>query len=221
MAGLVLAAGASARMGRDKALLRYPGPAPWPAAARESDHTLLLAVIAKLAVACAEILVVLGHHAAEIERAVAPAAAALPARFVRNPDPARGQFSSLRCGVQHALARRAWSALVLAPVDHPDFAIATVESLLAAARAAAPPRATPGAATGAAPGIGLVKPRHEGRDGHPVVLLPPALAAIAAAGEDDTLRRLQTRLRTEAVAIHDPGVLLNIDAPADWARLRP
>src|ERR1051326_7295132 len=88
-AGVVLAAVASSRMGRDKALL------PW------RDGTFLSTAIRVLQPATELVLVVAGANAAALE----PIANAYAAFMVVNPEPQRGQFSSLQVGLQDVLNR--------------------------------------------------------------------------------------------------------------------
>ncbi|MGC2818998.1 MAG: NTP transferase domain-containing protein, partial [Candidatus Sulfotelmatobacter sp.] len=93
-AGVILAAGDSSRMGRDKALL------PWPPATGEtrSGETFLSAAIRSLSPATDFVLVVVGKNQA----ALAPVIYAEGASLVVNEDPSRGQFSSLQVGLQEA-----------------------------------------------------------------------------------------------------------------------
>jgi len=122
IAGLVLAAGESSRMGRDKALLPYRG------------RTFVETIVAKLREAgIASIAVVLGHHADEIRRAVT-----LPGvDVVINRDYMRGQTSSLQKGLAAFEASpgteaEAINAILLCLVDHPAFESSTVSVLIEA-----------------------------------------------------------------------------------------
>ncbi len=114
IAAVVLAAGASTRMGEPKALLRLP------------DGRSYLEAIADTARAggCAEIVVVLGPPHGETIRAALPAAAGA----AWNPDPARGMLSSVQAGIA-ALSDGASAALVW-PVDMPFVTTATVRTLV-------------------------------------------------------------------------------------------
>jgi molybdenum cofactor cytidylyltransferase len=101
LTGVVLAAGASARMGRPKQLLPV------------GDRVLLQWIVdAALASHLDEVIVVLGHCAEEIR-----AALALPdgarARVVVNPDHAHGQSTSLLCGLRAADSRSQAVAILL------------------------------------------------------------------------------------------------------------
>jgi len=112
MCGVILSAGASSRMGRDKALL------PWPPAAPGSAHspseTLLSAAIAALQPFTQAVIVVAGKNAVNL----APVIAATGARLVENPAPDRGQFSSLQVGLAEAL-NQGFDAAMITLVDCP------------------------------------------------------------------------------------------------------
>ncbi|MGH9593849.1 MAG: nucleotidyltransferase family protein, partial [Bryobacteraceae bacterium] len=99
IAGIILAAGASSRMGTPKALLDYRG------------ETFVGRLMRVLGAVCDPVMVVLGYHAAEI-------GARVPAnvRVVLNPDPDRGQLSSLQ------------TALAALPVEADGFAFVPVDS---------------------------------------------------------------------------------------------
>src|SRR5258708_32328802 len=94
-AGVILAAGASSRMGRDKALLSWQG------------KTFLLAAIQALRPLTEFVVVVAGENEANL----VPIANAEAAFLVRNPYPAQGQFSSLHCGVTNVLERHSAAAI--------------------------------------------------------------------------------------------------------------
>jgi molybdenum cofactor cytidylyltransferase len=96
-AGLILAAGESSRMGRDKALL------PWPPTEGIPQGTFLSAAIGSLELSTDFIVVVAGAN----EAAIAPVAYASGASIAINPDPSRGQFSSLQIGLHEILNRPA------------------------------------------------------------------------------------------------------------------
>ena len=83
VAGIILAAGESRRMGFPKALLRY------------RDETFLDTLIGLFAARCSPVIVVLGAHADRIR-----ARTLRPATFVINPDYQRGQTSSMQCGLR-------------------------------------------------------------------------------------------------------------------------
>ncbi|VEP18299.1 conserved hypothetical protein [Hyella patelloides LEGE 07179] len=86
VAAIILAAGASRRMGQPKQLLLYQGQT-------------LLGYITKCATAssCSPVIVILGANANKIE----PEIAQLPIKIVKNPQWNEGISSSIRCGIAY------------------------------------------------------------------------------------------------------------------------
>jgi molybdenum cofactor cytidylyltransferase len=116
ISGIVLAAGSGRRFGATKQLVPYRGK---PLA----QH----AVDALASAGVGEIVVVTGHDADDVERALA-----LPpqGRSIRNPDHATGQASSLAAGL-HDLAHDSEGAVVLL-ADQPGVTDAEVRALIEA-----------------------------------------------------------------------------------------
>jgi molybdenum cofactor cytidylyltransferase len=112
IAGVILAAGESTRMGFPKALLRY------------RDETFLDTLTGLFAARCSTVVVVLGAHAARIREG-----ARRPAEFVFNAAYTRGMTSSLQCGLRAVPA--GIEGVLLTLVDHPAVAPATLDALLA------------------------------------------------------------------------------------------
>lgn len=111
VAGIILAAGMSTRMGPLKQLL--------PLGGRAAIEWIAAAVGARLN----EVVVVLGHRAEE----VAPVLAAHPVRWVVNADYQTGMLSSVQCGVR-AVDRAADYLICLG--DQPRLSKAVVEQVL-------------------------------------------------------------------------------------------
>ena len=111
IAGIILAAGASSRMGSPKALLDYRG------------ETFIQRLVRVLSAVCDPVIVVLGYHADALRPAVPDAT------IVVNPAPERGQLSSLQTGL--AALPPAAEGFLFTPVDSPAAEIATVEHLAA------------------------------------------------------------------------------------------
>ncbi len=123
LAGIVLAAGASRRMGTPKALLEYQG------------ETFLDRMTRLLAAAADPVIVVLGHDAERIA-AGAPGIVTMAV----NPDPERGMLSSLQCGLR-ALPPDA--AAMFTPVDLPAIQAETILLLAREFAASGAPVASP------------------------------------------------------------------------------
>ena len=118
IAGVVLAAGASSRMGADKALLRW------------GERTFLEHLLAVLRAAGAEPLrAVVGGNAAAVEKAVRLG----PGELVTNINWERGQLSSLIAGLD-SLPRECKGALICL-VDHPCVSSKLLRALMESFRA--------------------------------------------------------------------------------------
>jgi molybdenum cofactor cytidylyltransferase len=199
-AGVILAAGDSSRMGTDKALLPWP---PQVAGQTQSKDTFLSAAIRSLALSTDFILVVAGRN----ETAVAPIAYANGASVVTNPDPSRGQFSSLQVGM-HEVLNRGRDAAVITLVDRPPVRTATVD-LLREAFEAAPPNTW------------AVVPEVSGKHGHPYLAGRELIEVFLNAPPTSTAREIEHRYQEHIlyVAVSDPFVALNINTPEDYALL--
>lgn len=206
VAGLVLAAGKSSRMGRDKALLAYRG------------RTFLETIIARLREAgIGRVAVVLGHHAQTIRQAASlSGAGSAGVEVVFNPDYQRGQTSSLQAGLA-ALQNPASAppgirsgipdAIVLCLVDHPAFQAATVRALIATFESTNAP---------------VVVPMHEGKRGHPVLIASPLYAPLLALAPGEGANRVirAWREQTEQVEVPDAGILVDVDDEAAYQSLQ-
>ena len=111
---IVLAAGESRRMGRQKLLMELDG------------KPLIRHVVDAVAASRVdEIIVVTGGHHDEVMAAVGDAA-----KFVRNPEPTRGMLSSVRCGLEVADAGTEAVAIFLG--DQPRLRPAVIDAVLTA-----------------------------------------------------------------------------------------
>jgi molybdenum cofactor cytidylyltransferase len=199
--GVILAAGASTRMGRDKALLPWPPPS---AASPLTAQTFLSAAIQSLSSLTDMVIVVAGAN----EPNLLPIVYANAAFLVRNPDPNRGQFSSLQVGLQEVMNRGRDAAFVTL-VDRPSAQIATIVKLRNAFLAA--PN-----------NIWAVVPEYGGKHGHPVLFAREMINAIVRAPATAVARDLehQHQSHIEYVPVADPFVTTNIDTPEDYAALQ-
>jgi molybdenum cofactor cytidylyltransferase len=193
--GVILAAGQSVRMGRPKALL--------PCGDRGDTFVRRLAVV--LCDGGVEEALVVGRPEDELLRAEVEAMA-VRARYVENPNADEGQLSSVLAGLAEA-DRPGVRAILVTPVDAPMIAPATVAALLAAFRSSAAP---------------VVRAVHLGRHGHPVIFSREVFEdlrhADPALGARAVLRAHAARVID--VEVDDPGVLGDVDTPAEYDALR-
>ncbi len=229
IAGIVLAAGESRRMGRSKPLVR---------AKRQS---FLATAIRLLWTRCDSVIVVLGKQAGKVRDAAEaefaqlaesgalnldllvaqrrPPSRGLQVQFVENPRFRRGMYESARLGLATALLLKP-RALFVMPVDHPRVSSQTVAVLATAMEQALgafgrhpAPKGKSSKAT-ARDGLAYaIVPRCQGRRGHPVVLSPALARAVsrdrAAHDLSDALRR-NARL-VGYLDVKDPGILHNVN----------
>jgi molybdenum cofactor cytidylyltransferase len=184
--GVLLAAGESTRFGEANKLLAEWDGAPLVA---HTARTLCRSTVDA-------VVVVVGHEADRVRAAVADH----DVTVVDNPDYEAGQATSVRRGVTAARDRGA-DAVLFALGDMPTVRAVTVDRLVAAFRAGA------GSALAAA---------YEGTRGNPVLFGARHFDALAdvtgdAGGRDILLTADDAAL----VETGDPGVLLDIDRPAD------
>jgi len=190
IAGLILAAGESSRMGTPKAALAYRG------------RTFLETIVQTLEEAGIErIVVVLGHRAEEIQRQIKIE----PARVVINPDYRSGQTSSLQAGLRALLADGP-DAVLLCLVDHPAVSAETARKIMAAF------------CEGGAPVVIPTYQGRRGHPvliGRQV--FPELLDLASDAGADSVIRKY--RPTTQSVAVEDEGVVIDVDDPESYRQL--
>jgi molybdenum cofactor cytidylyltransferase len=145
--------------------------------------------------------VVVSEHGGAITAAL-PALAPL---LLRNERPELGQLHSLRLAVD-SLPEQVRGAVVFL-VDHPLVRVETVTALLAAASATLKPVAVP---------------VHRGRRGHPVYLGRETFLALFEAPLERGARAVleDHPERVAEVAVADPGVLVDVDTPAEYEEVR-
>lgn len=189
IASVILAAGASSRMGSPKALLEYRG------------ETFLGRLIRVLGTVSDPVIVVLGHHAARIREVVRDGA-----MFVINPEPERGQLSSLQTGIAAVPAEAEGFAFI--PMDCPAVRESTVRRL-AESFAARQPETL------------FVIPRLGDKRGHPVFATARIAAEILALPVDGQARDVVHRHvpQTGYVDVDDAGILADIDDREAYRKL--
>lgn len=118
-------------------------------------------------------------------------------RRIHNPDPARGMFSSIQCG----LAVAGGDLLIVLPADMPFIRSATVAAVVAECERSRQ----------------IVMPSFGGKRGHPVAFPSALKPALLAAPPESTLKSAlsDTGLGYIEIAVDDPGVLRDVDVPSD------
>jgi molybdenum cofactor cytidylyltransferase len=111
--GIILAAGASRRMGTPKALLEFRG------------QTFIDGLTGAFAQHCNTVVIVVGEHGKAIRTGMRLRDRAV---FVENPSPEKGQLASLQCGLR-AVPEGA-SGILFMPVDYPAVRPETIGSLI-------------------------------------------------------------------------------------------
>jgi molybdenum cofactor cytidylyltransferase len=191
-AGVILSAGESSRMGRDKALL------PW------QGGTFLSAAIQALQRETEFVIVVAGKNAPSLEPVVYSNAAFL----VVNPHPELGQMSSLQRGLEEVLNRGRDAALVTL-VDRPAPGDETIRQLKSAFLQAGDD-------------IWAAVPEYNGRHGHPFLVGREMIEAFLRAPATSTARDVEHALQQHIlyVAVDDPLIAVNVNTEEDYEKLR-
>jgi molybdenum cofactor cytidylyltransferase len=177
-------------MGTPKALLDYRG------------ETFVGRLVRVLQTKCNPVIVVLGFSADAIRLGVPPAA-----QIVVNPDPSRGQLSSLQTALK-AFPNEA-SGFAFIPVDSPAVGEETVAMLADAFEV----RET---------STLFVIPRQNGKRGHPVFAtraIAAELLALPATAEARNVVHAHVG-RTQYVDVQDSGIFADVDDPDAYRRLK-
>lgn len=192
VAGVILSAGRSSRMGRPKALL------PFDAA----GTTFMGHLASALRAGGVDEVVAVGRAG---DGALRREAAKCAVRYATNTAADEGQLSSVLAGLA-AVEERGASAMLLIPVDVPRISGATVSRVIAAWRASHAP---------------VVRAAWQGRHGHPVLFAREVFADLHRADPDVGARAVVRALgeRVVNVEVEDPGVVEDIDTPEDYRRL--
>lgn len=204
LCGIILAAGESSRMGRDKALLPWPPiPSNVLAVTPIKPSTILSSAIDAVTPYCDSVIVVAGKNAEALQSTVYARAAFL----VVNPAPERGQFSSLQTGLQAVLDQGRDSAIITL-VDRPPARPATLAKLV-------------DAFANRAHKTWAVVPEYEGKHGHPVIIGREMLEKFLKAPANSNAQEIEHAHQSHIayVAIDDPLVTKNVDTPDDYASL--
>jgi molybdenum cofactor cytidylyltransferase len=191
-AGVILAAGASTRMGQDKALL------PW------QGGTFLSAAIDVLKPVAELVIVVGGKNT----NSLLPTVYQKGVFITENHHTERGQFSSLQVGLQEVLNLGRDTAIV-ALVDRPAPGIATVRAIkrhfLESVES----------------GTWAAVPEFEGKHGHPFIAGREMIERFLRAPQEATARDVEhaAQQHISYFPVNDPNVIMNVDTPEEFERL--
>lgn len=183
LAAVILAAGASSRMGRPKPLLSFEGA------------TFLDRQIACFSGICEPIIVVLGYCAEDICAGIERAG---EVEIAINAEPERGMLSSLQCGLSRL--PRDIDAALFTPVDLPCISRSTVQALAGAE-------------------ADFAVPVFHGSKGHPVRVSRAVIDDILALPPAAQARDALSRHRLLRIDVDDPGILVDVDTPAEYDAL--
>ncbi len=184
---IILAAGASTRMGEPKQLLPLAG-----------RPLLLRAVDAALASSAWPVVVVLGANAERIR----PLLARLPVLVAENPAWSEGMASSIRTGI--AILQqfsRSLDAAIVALCDQPAFDSAVIERLVATQRSTA---------------RSIVASRYLGRNAAPALFLREHFPTLAALTGEEGARTLLNASPDLVASLDAPALAQDLDTPADY-----
>ncbi|MFL6500275.1 MAG: NTP transferase domain-containing protein [Candidatus Udaeobacter sp.] len=192
---VILAAGASTRMGRCKLLL------PW------GDKTILTHLLDEWRSAGAAQIAPVIDPANELLRKALADAGFSRSGWIENPSAQLGMFSSVREASRWTGWLSTLTHWVIALGDQPHIHISTLRLLLDTARK------NP---------AHICQPALHGRARHPIVLPASNFRELAQSDTADLRAYIQThealRLR---VSVEDPAVSEDLDTPEDYARRKP
>lgn len=189
---VILAAGASRRMGRPKALL------PW------GDSTVIGHIIEQWRVLGAMRFGVVRAPKNEDLVVELNRLGIREGDHILNPEPERGMFSSVQC----ASAWRGWEKsidrVVLTLVDQPHLRRGTLAALMRAV---------------AEEPLRIWQPEFAGRGRHPLVF-PRSIFSEIAGASGETLKDVlkEHRGAVSRVPLDDPGLAHDLDTPEDYQR---
>lgn len=210
IAAVILAAGESSRMARQKLTLDWGG------------LTIIQRVVGcVLAAGIRNIFIVLGHEGRKGSEAVRGSIQEYISRlegvkskpkiiYVNNPDPSRGMASSFAEAVKVLRPWERWKAVLMALGDQPEVQAGVIRLLIEKFITSSEK-------------YKVVQPIFRGKKGHPILMATEVLPGVLELRPDQQLRELfwpwsEQRLYVE---VADQGILIDIDTDEDYLAHRP
>lgn len=187
ISAILLAAGESRRMGQFKQLLPFRG------------KPFVVCCVENLAAEVAEVIVVTGYRAADVQEALAD----YPVTFAHNQNYQQGMGSSVQCGIRAARADA--STFLLALADQPQISTPLIKQVISAYETARPL---------------IAIPRYGGKNGHPILFSSELREAALAADPETGLKPVihANRAQTLFVEVDTDLVLSDFDTPEDYQK---
>ncbi|MBY0497339.1 MAG: nucleotidyltransferase family protein [Cyanobacteria bacterium] len=195
ISAIVLAAGASSRMGQAKAALPFG----------QTGETVVARIVRTLLEGGApQVVVVAGAHIDAVRAAMSPHESR--ARLIEHPGWQKGQLSSLLAGLD-AIDDPQLEAALVTLVDVPLVRSATVAGVIGMWRRTRAP---------------IVRPADGTRHGHPVMFDRSVFGDLRAADPDTGAKAVFAihRDRIVNVQVQDAGAFEDMDTPEDYAKMR-
>lgn len=185
---MILAAGSSRRMGNQKLLLPF-------------GHSTIIGTVVDnvLQSYIDQVMVVLGAYQAEVRHALKER----PVHFCHNTEHEQGMLSSVKCGIR-ALPADAITALIYLG-DQPGIPPSVTNSVIQAYSGEL---------------FGIVIPVYNHRRGHPLLVDMKYRERIEQLDLEEGLRALRHHFPEDVleVDVDEPGILVDIDTPADYKK---
>ena len=190
VAAVILAAGASSRLGQPKQLLRIEG-----------KSLLRRTIVAAVDARCAPVVVVVGNERATLETELA----GTRADIVENADWARGVGTSIRAGLRSLLRTgQSIDAVVLLACDQPALDAAVISALVGEQRRSGKP---------------IVASHYANTLGVPALFDASCFEPLLALPDDSGAKPVIQSRAADVAKIDFPEGAIDIDTPADLRHL--
>ncbi|WP_413171422.1 nucleotidyltransferase family protein [Anabaena azotica] len=188
---IILAAGASTRMGEPKQLLPYQGRSLL-------SHTIESAI----ASVCHPVVLILGANAENIRSEISESTI----KIVENPDWHLGMSSSIRCGILSVLNNsQTIDAVVITVCDQPFLSAEIINDLVAAYHSTRKP---------------IIACQYADTLGVPVLFNHIFFSELASLSEDVGAKKIIKTHHHDVFSIPFPSGIIDIDTPQDYQKLQ-